>query len=212
MNLAIDQFTEERFGLVTGSRCSPLFPLRGDGEKGQRTLARELASEMYFKFYDEFGNRHTEHGTMAEAFAFEYYGENFDGEIEKGRWVRKGSCGGSTDAEAKLYGVDFKCPTSLHKWLDYLYLPIDHEQEQQCQMYMYLTKKENWKIAAFLQETQFMSDNGLTYPVPQNKRMIVVNVPRQSDWVQRLSETLPKVITWRDEYYAILKKQFDGSN
>lgn len=208
MNLAIDQFPEERFGLITGSRCSPLFPKR-DAEKGQRTLARELANEMYFRFYDEFGNKHTEHGSMAETFAFDYFREHYDEEIKPGRWIKRGHCGGSTDAELPDYGIDFKCPTSLSKWLDYLYDPIDSQHENQCQMYMYLTGKPKWIIGAYLVETEWMSNQGLVYPVPQNKRMIIKEVLPQLDWENRLKENGEKVIQWRNENLEILKLQFD---
>lgn len=211
MNLAIDTFPAERFGLITGSRCTPLFPVR-DAEKGQRTLARELANEMFFQFYDEFGNKDTEHGTMAEAFAFEHFQEHHDTSIEKGRWIRKGDCGGSTDAELSDYGVDFKCPTKLSKWLEYVYNGVSSEQVNQCQMYMYLTGKDKWVIAAYLQETQWMSDNGLRYPVPENKRMILKEVFKSIEWQDKLHVAVPRVIEWRNENLEILKLQFKDIN
>jgi hypothetical protein len=39
-------FDTNRFGLITGSRCSVLFPKRS-AEKGQRTYAKQLANQMY---------------------------------------------------------------------------------------------------------------------------------------------------------------------
>jgi len=53
MDLANDKFDSQRFGLITGSECHVLFPEKGTGEVGQRTYAKKLANQMYFKFYDE---------------------------------------------------------------------------------------------------------------------------------------------------------------
>lgn len=209
MNFAIDTFPEERFGLVTGSICTPLFPKRS-AEVGQRNLAKKLANQMYFKFYDEVSTWQMEHGKMAESFAFNYYFDNFDN-IELGKWRMDGYIGGSTDAEAETYGVDFKCPTSLEKWLDYMYEGISEQEYNQCQMYMHLSGKDLWKICAFLLETQFMSDNGLVYPVDHTRRMIVVDVHQDQAWVDKLYQNLPKVITMRNEFLETLKQQFDGN-
>lgn len=211
MNFAIDQFTEERFGLVTGSQCAPLFTER-DAKKGMETLAKKLANEMYFKFYDEFANRDTEHGNMCEVFAMEFFAEKYDKNIKKGGWYKKDECGGNTDAELSEHGIDFKCPTKLSTWLDYIHEPISSAQQNQCQMYMYLTGKEKWYIAAFLLETQFMSDNGLVYPVPQNGRMILREVDKDIDWEDKLSINLPKVVQWRNEHLETLKKHFGNGN
>ena len=209
MNFAIDTFPEERFGLVTGSICTPLFPKRS-AEVGQRNLAKKLANQMYFKFYDEVSTWQMEHGKMAESFAFNYYFDNFDN-IELGKWRMDGHIGGSTDAEAETYGVDFKCPTSLEKWLDYMYEGISEQEYNQCQMYMHLSGKDLWKICAYLLETQFMSDNGLVYPVDHTRRMIVVDVHQNPAWVDKLYQNLPKVITMRNEFFETLKHQFDGN-
>lgn len=208
MLFAIDQFPMERFGLVTGSKCSVLFPLKGDGHVGQRTYAKILANEMFFQFYDERGTWQTEHGKMAEHWAFMHYEQHFSADITKGRFIVKGECGGSTDAELSDRGVDFKCPTTLNGWLDYLHDPLDKEKKDQCQMYMYLTGLPTWEIAAYLIETQFMTDNGLTYPVPEEKRMIIVPVQKDPTWEMRLDEPLKYVIGLRDEFLERLNKQF----
>lgn len=208
MEFAIDTFPEERFGLVTGSKCSVLFPLKGDGAKGQNTYAKELANEKFFKFYDERGGWQTEHGKMAEHEAFAWYIENVDKRLTEGRWIKDGECGGSTDAELPEKGIDFKCPTTLKAWLDYLHDPLSKEQTDQCQMYMKLSGKDQWDICAFLTETQFMTDNGLTYPVPHDKRMIHVPVKKDPFFEEKLSTALPYVISMRDFYTAKLKAQF----
>lgn len=207
MLLAIDSFPVERFGLITGSKCSVLFPLKGNGKKGQRTYAKTLANEKFFKFYDEVITWRTEHGKMAESWALMHY-EQYIGDIEKGRFVQKGECGGTTDAERSDRGVDFKCPTSLGAWLDYLHNPLSKEQKNQCQMYMHLTGFDVWEIAAFLIETQFMTDNGLTYPVPEEKRMIITKVVKDPTWEMRLEEPLNYVIKERDKFFENLKAEF----
>jgi hypothetical protein len=209
MDFAIDTFDDERFGLITGSTCSVLFPLRGDGLRGQRTYAKKLANNMFFKFYDERGGWQTEHGKMAEYFAREHYATYIDSRIEQGGWKRKGNYGGTIDA--KIPGVkvvDFKCAVTLDGWLDYLHDPLDKEQIDQLQMYMYLEDLEEAEIAAYLIETQFMTDNGLVYPVPEQQRMIIVRVAKDPEWEERLNNAAPFVIKTRDEFYKNLKERF----
>lgn len=201
--------SKERPGLITGSRCSVLFPLRGDGKVGQRTYAMQLANEMFFNFSDEVSTWQMDHGTMGEHFAFAHYAEHINGKIMKGDWYKKDDCGGTTDAELDDTVVDFKCPTSLEKWLEYLHNGITKEQEDQLQMYCYLTGKKFGQIAAYLTETQKMTDNGLTYPVPEEKRMIVIGIESSKDWQDILLERVPNVVRMRDEFIEILKHHFN---
>lgn len=208
MNFAIDTFSKERFGLVTGSKCSVLFPLRGDGAVGKRTYAKTLANEKFFQTYDEKSTWQTEHGKMAEPLAFQYYNENIDSSISLGSWFRQGECGGTIDAMLESKVIDFKCPTSLNSWLDYLHDPLDKEQKDQLQMYMFLTGKEEAEIAAFLIETQFMTEHGLTYPVDMKHRMITVPVKKDPSWAERLQDVLPGLLALRDEFYETLVKSF----
>lgn len=200
-------FPKRRFGLITGSKCSVLFPQRGDGKVGKRTYAKELAKQKFFQFYDEMSSRDTEHGKMAEHWAFLHYQTYFDPKIEQGRFVDIGECGGSTDAELADTVVDFKCPVSLQTWLDYLD-GIDRKQEDQLQMYMYLTKKPKAQIAAYLIETKWMTDNGIVYPVKDEKRMIRVSIERDLEWEERLLEEVPGIVEIRDEYVKKYEELF----
>lgn len=208
MNFAIDTFPKERFGLITGSRCSPLFPLKGEAKVGQRTYAKTLANEKYWQYYDEVTTWQMEHGTMAEHFAFEHFKEHIDDSVKKGEFVYSDDVGGSPDAEVEEYGIDFKCSASLGKWLEYFHTGMDKQQKDQCQMYMFLRKKKLWKIGAFLTETQFMSDNGLQYPVKEKDRMILVEAKVDLEWQARLIEVKPEIIKIRDEYFEKLKEKF----
>jgi hypothetical protein len=207
MNFAIDTFPKERFGLVTGSKCTVMFPLRGDGVVGMTTYAKQLANELFFQFYDEKTAWQTEHGKMAEYFAKEHY-RKYYGEIEDGKWYVKDDCGGSTDAETEDTIIDFKCPVTLEGWLDFLYDKLDKKYFDQLQMYMYLSGKPKGMIAAYLTETQFMTDNGLVYPVAEDKRMIVVLVEKDPKWEDKLKENLPFVIEMRNKYIDLLKQKF----
>jgi hypothetical protein len=209
MSFAIDTFDPERFGLVTGSKCSVLFPLRGDGAKGQKTYAKQLAKELHFKTYDEVSTWQMEHGKMAEPVAFEHYNERIDNRIEKGYWIRKGNCGGTIDAIIPgVRGIDFKAPTTLQAWLDYFLDGMDKEQECQCRMYMYLTDLPEWEIAAYLLETEKMTNSGLKYPVPEEQRMTRIVVKRNTEWERALEVLVPAVIEVRDEYVEILRSRF----
>lgn len=208
MNLAIDTFPKERFGLVTGSKCSVLFPLRGDGVVGMTTYAKQLANEKFFQFYDERSMWQLEHGKMAESFAFDHYKNYYNKDVVQGGWYVKGDCGGTTDAETEDCILDFKCPVTLEGWLDFLYDKLDKKYYDQLQMYMYLTGKNNAEIAAYLTETQFMTDNGLTYPIPEHQRMIRVLVKKDLAWEGKLLEQLPFVIEMRDKYIEVLKEKF----
>jgi hypothetical protein len=205
--LAIDTFDKQRFGLVTGSRCTPLVPKRS-AEVGQTTLAKQLASELFFQFYDERSTWQTEHGKMSEVFAHEHFKKYFNEDIESGRWIKSGDTGGNTDAEALEYGVDYKCPTTLKAWLDYLFDGISDEEYNQCQLYMKLTKKPKWLIAAYLCETNLMSDNGLKYPVEEKDRMIICEVLPDKAWNEKFDSNLPVVIEKRDEYLEKLRVKF----
>jgi hypothetical protein len=150
-----------------------------------------------------------DHGKMGEHFAFLHYQEHIDSRIEVGGFSMKGDCAGSTDARIPgEYGIDFKCSTSLTKWLDYLYEGIDKDQEMQCRMYMYLEDLPAWEIAAYLIETQKMTDSGLTYPIPEEYRMIRIKVERNPEWETALQIVTPSVISERDKYVDILKERF----
>lgn len=208
MDLANDKFDKDRFGLITGSACSVLFPDKGDGKAGMTTYAKKLANQKYFRFYDEVVTWQMQHGNLNEHEAFTFYQNRYDFSLEKGRFVKEGEFGGTSDAEAADYGVDFKCPTSLEGWLDYIHTGIDKQQENQAQMYLFLFKKESWKVCAYLTETEWMLERGLIYPVPEDKRMIIVEVKKKEGWEDRLIENSKFVIEERNKFYNILCEQF----
>lgn len=207
MDLAIDKFSPERFGLITGSMCYVLFPVRS-AAAGQDTYARQLANQLYFQTYDEVSSWQTEHGEMNEPNAFEHYQQYYDKNVTHGCWAKKGDCGGTSDALCELSGVDFKCPTTLEAWIDYLHDGISRQQYYQCQMYMHLFGKDTWQVAAFLTETQRMTDFGLTYPVPHKDRMIITEVKKEQGWSELLQERAEPIIKKRDEYYSVLESRF----
>jgi hypothetical protein len=201
-------FDNNRFGLITGSKCSVLFPKRS-AEKGQRTYAKQLANQMFFKFYDEKGTWQTEHGHLAESSGFEYYQQHFCKDAEyQPNFEMYMEFGGSADCIAQDWGVDFKCPTSLEAWLDYLHEGIDEQQYHQAQMYMFLYDRPEWHICAYLLETNRMSDNGLTYPVDHDKRMIITKVKKEEGWSDLLIERGETVIQMRNEFYTNLIQNF----
>lgn len=208
MDLANDKFDKERFGLITGSACSVLFPEKGSGEVGMRTYAKKLANNMYFRYYDEVSTWQMQHGNMNEHEAFTYYQTNYDFNIEKGMWKRDGNFGGTCDAIAEVYGMDLKCPCSLEAWLSYIHDGIDKQQYHQAQMYMFLFEKPLWKICAYLTETEFMIQRELTYPVPEDKRMIIVEVQRDDNWEEKLFKNSEFVVSARDSFYETLCTQF----
>ncbi len=207
MDLAIDKFDPERFGLITGSKCSVLFPIKS-AKVGQDTYARQLANEKYFRFYDEKSTWQTDHGNWNEHGAFEYFQKGNDKNLQKGCFVKSGDFGGTCDALGDNYGVDFKCPTTLEGFIDYLHDSIDNQQLQQAQMYMHLFKKDYWKVAVYLTETFKMSEMGLVYPVPADKRMIIIDIKKQEIWGERLLENAKPVIRDRDMYYEKLVEHF----
>ena len=208
MDLAIDKFDKRRFGLITGSVCSVMFPDKGNGEKGMSSYASELAIRKYFKYYDEISTWQMQHGCMNEHEAFTFYQNSYDFNLEKGLWKDVGEYGGTCDALSADYGVDFKCPTSLDGWLDYIFTGISKQQYNQCQMYMLLFDKPLWKVCAYLTETEWMIQRELSYPVPADKRIILVEVQRNLEWEERLIKNTPFVIEEREKYYQILCDQF----
>jgi len=205
-----DIFAPERLGLITGSRVVVLRPKRS-AEVGQKQYAKELANQKFFNFYDNTNTWQTEHGNNSESSACEYFQTNFDSSVEyHPPFMFIGDFGGQADAIHKDYGLDFKCPTSLQKWLDYLHVGIDDQQYHQGQMYMWLYEKPAWKFCAYLLETNRMSDNGEVYPVACDKRMIVVEVLRDETWSAKTIEAATSVIAMRDFFYNKLKQQFNG--
>jgi hypothetical protein len=207
-----DTFSKERFGLITGSVCSPLFPKRS-AEVGQKNLAKDLANNMYFRYYDNVSTWQTEHGNLSESTAFEYYQTHYDKTAEyTPKFARLDNWGGQADCICESVGVDFKCPTTLSGWLDFLHEGISEQQYNQAQMYMFLYKREKWNIAGFLLETQRMADNGDTYPVPYDKRMIINTVEVSKEWQEKLIEITPKIIAMRDFFYDKLVEKFGEPN
>ncbi len=207
-SFAVDIFNPEKLGLITGSRCSPLFPKKS-AEVGRETLAKGLASEKYWGYFDEKRDTSaTEHGHFSEKYAMEYYLRHFDSKLERGGWRKKGECGGTTDAEASDYGVDFKCPTTLVKWQSYLFDGLDDDQINQGRWYMYLTGKSKWVMAIHLLETNWMSENGLVYPVPHDQRMILIDVLPDAEWLEKLQPAVDDVVSRREKYYNKLVAKF----
>jgi hypothetical protein len=73
---------------------------------------------------------------------------------------------------------------------------------------MFLYDKPKWLICAFLLETNKMSENGDVYPVPHEKRMIMIEVEREPTWELKLKEISPKITAMRDFFYDKLQDQF----
>jgi hypothetical protein len=207
MNFAIDTFPPERFGRISGSRCSPLVPIK-DAQKGMITLAKELAGERYWQTYDEVSTWEIEHGKMAEHFANEHYKEHYNSNVQKGQFGFDGELSWSTDAETDEYGIDYKCPTSRKGYERYLFDGLKKEEIDQCQFYMMVRNKPKWLIAAYLCETQRMSDNGLTYPITQDHRMIIIEVDKDLSWREKFWSNHDFVIEQRDIYIEMLKLKF----
>jgi hypothetical protein len=201
-------FDQKRFGLITGSRCSVLFPKKS-AVVGQQTYAKELARQMFFQFYDDTSTWQTEHGNDMEQFALEHYRERYNSGVQPGMFAMKDDYfGGTCDAICPDRGVDFKCPTTLNNWLNYTE-GIDESQYHQAQMYMYLFDRDKWEIAAFLQETWRMTERGIVYPVPVEKRMIITTVEKEAGWVELLHARGKQLIEMRDDYYNELQKRFE---
>jgi len=207
MNFAIDTFPPERFGRISGSRCSPLVPKR-DAKVGMITLAKKLASERYFHTFEETNTWQMEHGKMAEHWAHEHFKEHNDAKIEKGVYGFKGELSWSTDAEASDYGVDYKAPTTLDGFNDYLFDGLSDYEINQAQFYMMTTSKDKWLVCPFLTETQRMTDNGLTYPLPEKQRMIIIEVLPDMAWREKFWSNHDFVINQRDTFIEMLKLKF----
>lgn len=212
MLIANDIFHADRLGLITGSKCHVLFPEKGDGKAGQTTYAQQLAMQKFFNYFDTSGGWQTEHGNMNEHGAFEYFKTNYAFDCEKGGFIQNGEFGGTSDALCNKYGVDFKCPTTLENWLSYLFKGISKQQYHQCQMYMWLFDKPSWKIAAYLTETKWMEDTDQQYPVPLDKRVILVEVQKEVGWEDTLLENSKYTLEQRDIFYNQLMNEFSTNN
>lgn len=206
----MSQLSERRYGLVTGSRCSSLVPKK-TAEVGMRSLAFELASEIAFKYRDSISTWQTEHGNYAEPFALDHYREFYDQSLQNGTFHFTKHEGGSTDAEGLDYIIEIKSPTTFNGWLEFIILDqytIDKKYYDQCQMYMRLTGKRKAYLCAFLLETLRMNDNGDVYPVPNDQRMIRIDVDYSQEWNDKFEINLPKVISDRDIFLEGIVKRF----
>ncbi len=205
----MSKFDINRIGRITGSVCTPLFPKKS-AEKGIISLAKDLATQIYFNTeLDEVSTWQMEHGNNFEPEAFYYYQERYDKSAEyKPIFVYRDAWGGSGDCLGQYSGADFKCPTTLTNWLDYLHDGISDKEYNQAQMYMFLYGREKWNVCAYLAETEKMTNYGLTYPVPHDKRMIINTVEVSLEWQDKLYAATPKVIELRDFYYNKLVQSF----
>lgn len=204
-----DILSKDRFGFITGSAVHVLFPKKS-AEVGQRTYAKKLANEVFFQYYDEQSTWQTEHGNMNEYHAANHYTNTYGDLLTFPDFIadKENQIGGSPDAMSVGYGIDFKCPTTLQGWLDYLHEGISDQQYHQCQMYMHLSGCDKWVIAAYLTETLKMIDNGLEYPVKESSRMILIEVGKMEGWAEMILERAPKIISMRNEFIEKLKSQF----
>ena len=207
MNFAIDTFPPERLGRISGSRCSSLVPKK-DAEKGMVTLAKKLASEKYFQTFSEVNTWEMEHGKMGEHWAHEQFKAYHNLQIQKGVFGYDGDLSWSTDAECSEYGVDYKCPTTLDKFNDYLFDGLSDYEINQAQFYMMVCKLDLWLVCPFLMETQRMTDNGLTYPIPEKQRLLIIEVKPDQNWRDKFWSNKDFVINKRDEFIEILKLKF----
>lgn len=205
----MSKFHPDRKGRITGSMVYILFPKK-DNPKTKDSYAKHLANELFFGEIDSVNTWQTTHGEQGEHHAFNHYTQYYDFNIEKGEFIKNGNFGGSPDAISSDYGIDFKCPTSLENWLDYLYDGISDQQKHQAQMYMWLTGKKVWKICAFLEETMKMQMDDEFYPVPQHQRMIIIEEHYDENWANGIEEKGKIIIQKRDEYFEQLKAQFNG--
>ena len=203
-----NQFDPKRIGKITGSQVHLLFPRR-ENKVSQLTYAKHLANEMFFGEIKSPETWQTKHGKNSEYHANNYYTEHYDfGVTYKPPFIENGVFGGTPDAIATTYGIDYKCPTSFEKWIDYLYEGIDHQQYHQMQLYMWLTGLKHWKVCAFLTETEKMEEDGLKYPIEDTKRMLVINVAYDENWANELEERAKFIIEHRNIFYEALKVKF----
>lgn len=211
MITANDIFPPERFGLITGSGCSVLFPKKS-ADVGQESYAVQLANERFWQYYDNNTTWQTEHGSMNEYHAEQFYTHTFGEFGGRPEFVcdQVNQIGGSADWVGSSHGVDWKCPTTLAGWLQYHHRPdkIIEEYFYQAQMYMHLFGMKRWIIAGYLTETMKMIDNGLVYPVPESQRMILVEIPYQDGFSENLIVRCKPIIKRRDEILESLTNKF----
>lgn len=202
----MNDLSKERYGKVTGSQCYILFPKRAN-PKTYESYALELAVQKKLGYFEEKGSWQTDHGHTREPLAMDEYRKKYPFAY-KPEFKNKGEIGGSADClvEGENFGVDFKCPTSLIKWISYLD-GIDHQQERQAQMYMWLYDKEEWHILAYLSETDKMNDSGDTYPIPSNKRFIVNIVKKDPSFNDEIIEKANKIIERRNVLIDLLEEK-----
>ena len=164
--------------------------------------------QRVFHHYDEIGTWQTEHGQYAEHEALQHARTYWNAKLEKPKFIANGLFGGSPDAVADDFGCDFKCPTSMQKWLEYAIEKVSPQQHYQCQMYMMLTGFDTWFIYAYLTETVRMGEFGLTYPVEPKNRAIKIPIefdPMFPEQLQERTELFMPIVETYIELFSKLK-------
>lgn len=208
-NFSIDILSPDRLGKVTASRCDVLFPAR-DAKKGIDNLAWELANEYLFGYTDTVSTWQTEHGLNNEYHAEKHYEQYYGGFGSRPDPIidHANQIAGSPDYLDITHncGCDWKCPTSYANWSEWMRpgFELSKNYYYQAQFYMFITGATLWKVCAYLTETLKMVDNGLVYPITEEKRMIVIPVEPDKVFFDSLIERVRPVIEKRNEYIEVI--------
>ncbi len=176
------QMPDERRGRITASQIHKLFTATGSiaNNDTARNYIRSLAMEDFFGLHESADAWQLAHGHYAEPLAVQAYEQLTGRNVDQLQFITIGEYLGATpdgvDSEDVL--LDFKAPVSLQNWALQAMKPISSDYWHQLQMGMVATKTEKARLCFYLTETERMTDYDKYYPVPEDNRLIILELEK----------------------------------
>jgi putative phage-type endonuclease len=199
----IEQGSQEwlqlRLGIATASNFKKIITSTGAESKSLKDYAFELASDSLLTEPEaSFQSEAMIRGNELEEEARGYYSFVNDVKIDQVTFIRKDEIGYSPDGLIDDNGlIEIKCPLKKNhlKYLVDNKLPTEYKS--QVQGGLYISERE---YCNFISYHPFFKDN---------KKMLVVKVYRDEEYIKKLSELLIKTIDLKNEILTKLQ-QYDS--
>jgi hypothetical protein len=200
----LDQGTEEwkllRLGKATASNFSKIVTSTGEISKTLREYAIKLASELLVEEVEEtYKNAAMQRGNDLEPEARQAYQEEALKLVEEVAFFDCGDWGASPDGLIGDDGIiEIKCPEQLNhtKYLHDNKLPISHTQ--QCQGLLFCSGRKYLDFVSYNPNFK------------EGKKLFIVKVERDEEFIKKLEIGIKKVIEIRDNYLKEIAEGEDG--
>jgi putative phage-type endonuclease len=186
-----DEWLQLRLGVATASNFDKIITTTGKESESLKKYALQLATELMLETPEpSFKNDVMARGNELESLAREIYQEQTFNVVEQITMFKSdcGNFGYSPDGLVDDDGlVEIKCPiaTTHFKYLLDNKMPIDYWQQVQGGLWV---SQRKW--------IDFVSFNSYF----KDKKLFVIRVERDEEYIAKLAELANKVILLRDEY------------